>query len=229
MRKYAIIVAGGEGTRLGGSLPKQFREVCGRPLLWWSMKAFRDEDPSVTIILVVNSRFVSFWSGLSEAMDAEDRIAYVVVCGGASRTESVKNGLAEVPDGDDVYVAVHDAARPLVSPAMIARGWEAALASGGAVPVVPVTDSLRRLSDGGSEAVDRSGYVAVQTPQVFRASLLKDAYMRYPGAVYSDDASAVEAAGMKVALFEGATDNMKVTNSGDIEVASLLMERRNLD
>lgn len=223
MEKYAIIVAGGEGTRLGGDLPKQFRDLCGHPLLWWSMKAFHDEDPSTRIRLVVHPRHVDDWKSLFMLLPEEERIPHEVAVGGSSRTGSVKNGLAGIPDSEDALVAVHDAARPLVTAGMIARGWEAAVKSGGAVPVVPVTDSLRCLTDGGSVAVDRSRYVAVQTPQVFRVALLKKAYGMNTDAVYSDDASAFEAAGMAPALYAGSHLNMKVTNPGDIEIASLFL------
>lgn len=223
MEKYAIIVAGGEGTRLGGDLPKQFRDLCGKPLLWWSMKAFHDEDPSTRITLVVHPRHVDDWKKLFSSLPEKDRIPHDVAVGGTSRTGSVKNGLAGIPDVDDALVAVHDAARPLVCAEMIARGWETAAKAGGAVPAVPVTDSLRRLDGDGSVAVDRSLYVAVQTPQVFRVSLLKKAYEKNPETVYSDDASAFEASGLIPALYEGSHLNMKVTNPGDMEIASLFI------
>lgn len=228
MEKYAIIVAGGEGTRLGGDLPKQFRELCGRPVLWWSLKAFHDEDPDTRIIIVLHRDYFGLWEELMTSMPQEDRIAHVTVAGGNSRTASVKNGIVSVPNSEEALIAVHDAARPLVDVDMIARGWEAAAKYGGVVPAIPVTDSLRKLTEGkdnvgGSEAVDRSEYVAVQTPQVFRADLLKDAYERQPDAVFSDDASAFEAAGWKPVLFKGSVKNMKVTNPGDIEVAQILM------
>lgn len=226
MEKYAIIVAGGEGTRLGGALPKQFREVAGRPLLWWSVKAFSDEDPATRIILVLPQRFFGLWQQLQTELPEEDRLPHSVVAGGASRTESVKNGLRVVPDGEDCLVAVHDAARPLLTSAMISRGWETAARHGGAIPAIPVTDSLRRVEGETSRAVDRSAFVAVQTPQVFRARLLKEAYAAHPDAVYSDDATAFEAYGKIPVLFEGSTDNMKVTNPGDLEIATLLIGRR---
>lgn len=227
MKKYAVLVAGGEGTRIGGGLPKQFREVCNKPLLWWSMKAFHDEDPDTRIILVLHPGFFELWDEIFLKLPEEQRFAHEVVGGGKSRTESVKNGLRDIPASADVLVAVHDAARPLAGAEMIARGWKAAAEAGGAVPAVLVTDSLRKLADDGSTAVDRRDFVAVQTPQVFRADLLKEAYLKNPDAVFSDDASAFEAAGFSPVLYEGNPQNMKVTNPGDIEIASLLLQRRN--
>ncbi len=225
MEKYAVIVAGGEGTRLGGGLPKQFRELKGRPVLWWSLKAFHDEDPTTHLRVVLHPGFFEQWQTLFLSLPEEERFHHEVVAGGSSRTASVKNGIAAVPSSAEAMIAVHDAARPLVSVDMITRGWEAAGKAGGAVPAVGVTDSLRHLNDRGSEAVDRSEYVAVQTPQVFRADLLKVAYALQPDAIFSDDASAYEAAGGRPVLFQGSPINMKVTNPGDLEIAEVLLNR----
>lgn len=226
MEKYAIIVAGGEGTRLGGGLPKQFRDLDGHPLLWWAMTAFHNEDPETRIILVVNEKYIADWKNICLAMDPDDFIDHEICRGGNSRTTSVKNGLALVPDAEESLVAIHDAARPLVSPLMIARGWKAVWETGGAVPAVPVTDSLRHLDEGGSHSVIRSEFVAVQTPQVFKSTMLKEAYASDPDTTYSDDAAAFEAAGHKITLFNGDHSNIKVTNPGDMEIASLLLKSR---
>ncbi|MEZ3531867.1 MAG: 2-C-methyl-D-erythritol 4-phosphate cytidylyltransferase [Muribaculaceae bacterium] len=226
MKKNAVIVAGGAGTRLGSELPKQFLDLCGRPMLWWSIKAFHDEDPLTRIIVVMNAGFLDLWKDLNGKLLPEERIPHELMLGGSTRTESVKNGLAAISAMPGELVAVHDAARPLVSADMIAAGWREAEKSGAAIPAVAVTDSLRRVFSDGSEAVDRSGYVAVQTPQVFSSSMLKSAYDSVPGGVFTDDASAIEAAGGKVALYKGSHDNMKVTNPGDLEIAALLLKQR---
>ena len=225
MKKYAVIVAGGEGTRLGGGLPKQFRALLGKPVLWWSLKAFYDEDPETRLRVVLHPDYFDEWKALMDSLPEEERYRHDVVAGGKSRTESVKNGIEAIPASEDILIAIHDAARPLADVGMIARGWAAAFESGGAVPAIPVTDSLRQISGRESKAVDRSEYVAVQTPQVFRSNLLKEAYARQPEAVFSDDASAFEAAGWKPVLFEGSSVNMKITNPGDIEIAALLLSR----
>lgn len=224
MEKYAIIVAGGEGTRIGGDLPKQFREVAGMPMLWWSIKRFHEEDPSTKIRLVLHPGFFEDWFKLFYSLPEEDRIIHEVIAGGKSRTESVRNGLNGIQESKDSLVAIHDAARPLITVDLIRRGWSAACKEGGAVPVVPVTDSLRKVSGNRSVAIDRREFVAVQTPQVFRVDLLAKAYSENPEAVYSDDATAFEAAGMEVAMFEGYPQNMKVTNPGDLEIATLLLK-----
>lgn len=223
MKKYAIIVAGGEGTRMGGALPKQFHDLCGAPVIVWSMRAFRKEDPLTELILVINPRFKNSWDETFNSLKDADDLAHIVVGGGSSRTESVKNGLMVVPDGEDVFVAVHDAARPLVSPEIISRGWQTAVISGCAVPCVPVTDSLRILEENNNHAVDRSKFVAIQTPQVFNADILKKAYLENPEKTFSDDATACEAVGVKTILFDGAHSNFKITNPGDIEYASIIL------
>lgn len=225
MEKYAVIVAGGEGTRLGGDLPKQFQTLEGRPVLWWSLRAFHAEDPTTKLRVVLHPGYFDKWDRLYQSLPEDERFPHEVFAGGKSRTESVKNGIKTIPASENALIAVHDAARPLVAPDMIARGWKSASVSGGAVPVIPVTDSLRHIEDDVSKAVDRSEYVAVQTPQVFKADMLKAAYARNDNAVFSDDASAYEAAGNTPVLFQGSTMNIKVTNPGDLEIAELLLRQ----
>ncbi len=228
MRKYAVIVAGGEGRRAGGDLPKQFRKLLGIPLLWWSVRAFHTEDPSTEIAIVIHPGFFDDWDLLYADLPEEDRrIPVRIVCGGATRFHSVTNGMTGIPASEDAMVAVHDAARPMVSPGLIARGWETCRRHAAAVPAVPVIDSLRRLEGEGSVAVPRPEFVAVQTPQVFRADILKDACAQTErdDALFSDDASAVEATGRRVALFEGDPENIKVTRPFDFDIAALLLKK----
>ena len=225
MRKYAVIVAGGEGRRAGGDLPKQFRKLLGIPLLWWSVRAFHTEDPSTEIAIVIHPGFFDDWDLLYADLPEEDRrIPVRIVCGGATRFHSVANGVTGIPASEDAMVAVHDAARPLVSVEMISRGWLAAEESGAAVPAVGMTDSIRRIESGVSVSVPRKDYVKVQTPQVFDASLLKHAYEGILSDLMTDDASVVEAAGHKISLYEGSPYNMKVTEPLDIKIAETLIE-----
>ena len=227
MEKYAVIVAGGSGTRMGGGMPKQFRSLKGKPVLWWSMKAFHDDDPKTKIILVLPGDFISLWNDFFSSLPQSDRFPHDVATGGGTRTESVKNGLALIPDKnhatEDSLVAVHDGARPLVSPETIDKGWATAEKFAAAIPVVAVTDSLRSIKHSPSKAVDRDEFKAVQTPQVFRTSLLKEAYSKTGEGVFSDDATVVENMGIPVALFEGRHDNIKITNPKDLAVAEVLM------
>lgn len=223
MKKYAVIVAGGDGNRAGGSIPKQFQLIDGVPMLWWSVRAFYEEDPATEIIIVMHPGYFDYWEILHSEFPEEDkRINTKIVCGGRSRIESVINGLNSVEASEDSFVAVHDAARPLVSAGIISRGWDAARKNMAAVPVIPETDSIRRLTAHGSETVARKEYVRVQTPQVFESHLLKNAYAQPFLENMTDDASVVEAYGVKVALYEGDSRNIKVTNPEDFKIVEIL-------
>lgn len=224
MRKYAVIVAGGSGSRMGGGIPKQFRSLKGKPLLWWSLRAFYNENRATTLILVLPEDFIDLWKDFFEMLPEELRFPHKITKGGKTRTESVINGLALI-DEIDSLVAVHDAARPFIDSNIILSGWKTAEEKGAAVPVVAITDSLRKKNDTGSKAVDRSDYYAVQTPQVFKTKILKESYENLAGEIFSDDATAVESNGHEVFLFEGKPENIKVTNPRDMEIAEILMNR----
>lgn len=225
VKKYAIIVAGGEGNRAGGSIPKQFQKIGGIPMLWWSVRAFHNEDKGTNIILVLHPGFFDDWDILFAELPEEDRkIPVKVVAGGRSRLESVKNGLYSVPSGVKSLVAVHDAARPLVNVEIIERGWLSALDEGAVVPVVPVNDSLRRIEEDGNVAVPRKDYVKVQTPQVFDADVIKAAYLLPLNNEMTDDASVVEAYGHSISLYRGEPDNFKVTDPIDLKIAGMILE-----
>ena len=221
MRQFAVIVAGGTGTRMGGGIPKQFRSLCGRPMLWWSMKAFYDENPSTEIILVLPEEFIILWEDFFSSLPEKDRLPHVVTAGGQTRTESVKRGLILVPE--DSLVAIHDGARPLLKKDLISRGWQTASENGAAIPVVPAVDSMREIRGDSSKAVDRSLYRCVQTPQVFISRLLKKSYQEQEGRTFTDDASVVEATGHKITLYEGDPSNLKVTTPIDMTIASCLL------
>lgn len=224
---FAVIVAGGSGLRAGGGLPKQFHTLLGKQVMAYAVEAFLDVCPKTAIVIVTHPDYREYAERCMEEIASRRRCGYRILNGGASRAESVRNGLECVPRRDDVLVAVHDAARPLVTPALIRRGWEAARHHDAAVCCVPPVDSLRHiLDDGESVAVDRSRYLAVQTPQVFRASLLKDAYSQPLKPVFTDDASVVEAYGAKVAVFEGEPYNTKITSPFDFETAEIILRRR---
>lgn len=220
--KTAIILAAGSGTRAGGKLPKQLQTISGKPMFLHSVERFREVDPETEIILVINESY------RDEFLRAIGGIKLTVTSGGASRLESVSHALRLVPDVPGHLVAVHDAARPLVDTTLIQRGWKTAEEYGAAVPCVPLSDSIRTLEADGSKAADRSRFVAVQTPQVFDAPMLKRAYAAIAGmtererTVLTDDASVVESAGGAVRLYDGDTKNMKVTGPADREIAETI-------
>lgn len=220
--KYAIIVAGGVGSRSGDSLPKQFHMLGGHPMLWWTLKAFHDEDPETRIIVVMHPDFIGYW----EEIKGEDCIPHRVTSGGRTRTDSVAAGLALIKDDSDALVAVHDAARPLASENLIRRGWECAEEKAAAIPAISVSDSLREGTREDSHSVDRSRYFAVQTPQIFDCRLLKEAYaaaMDDKSATFTDDASVIEWFGRQVFLYEGDPINIKVTYPGDFLTAETIL------
>lgn len=224
VRKYALVMAGGEGRRAGSEMPKQFVKLLGIPMLWWSVMAFHDEDPDTEISIVMHPGFFDDYDIMLSELPREVRgIRVRLVAGGRTRGESVANGILALPDSHDTLIAVHDAARPLLSPELAARAWRCAAANGTAVPVCPVTDSLRELTTYGSEAVDRSRFVSVQTPQVFRADILHSAYRLPERPEFTDDASRVEANGVPVTLLEGDASNFKVTNPADFATAEALL------
>ena len=218
MKKYALIVAGGRGTRIGGELPKQFIAVAGRPIVMHTIDAFLRYDPDLTIILVLPSESVETWQMLCRKYRFDTPVNVAV--GGATRFESVRNGLSRISEPG--LVAVHDGARPFVSPTLIARAFDTASRTGSAVPVTEVTDSLREvLPDGRSSVVERSRFRAVQTPQVFDSDLLIGAYRQTDRSSFTDDASVVEQAGFAITLIAGDPDNLKITHPLDLKLAEI--------
>lgn len=246
MKKYAIILAGGSGLRAGGDVPKQFHMLCGRPLLWWSMKAFTEAIADVRVVTVLHPDYLPLWKELDESIPECERIPCEIAPGGVDRMESVRHGLIAVADlisadayasdtqNLDAVVLVHDGARPLVDAALIRRGLDSLRAGKGTIPVIKAVNSLRRveipgapLGDMRSESVDRSAYVEVQTPQIFHFSTLQRAYFNAPpGGAFTDDASVAEASGVDITLYEGAPANIKVTHPTDFRIAEALLAGR---
>ena len=239
MKKSAIILGGGSGLRAGGEIPKQFQSINGKPMLWWSIKAFHKEDPSTEIIVVLHPEYFDLWNELITKIPKDEHIYHNIVCGGRSRWHSVYNGLLEIDSETDSFVAIHDGARPLITIDMISRGWITAKNHRAAIPFVPLTDSIRKKNNEiDSEAVNRSDFVAVQTPQIFDSALIKQAYtmpndLRFtnPSGTFgippfTDDASVVESINHPIALYEGDINNIKVTNPMDFAIAETLMNKR---
>lgn len=242
-KKTAIILAAGSGTRAGGEIPKQFQYLHARRIFEWSLLAFWMEDHDTELVLVIPPGYSAKLNLMMRNVYPELPCRFAVVEGGRSRTESVQKAidyLTETHQEDyawpyDRLIAVHDAARPLVTRHLIRRGWEAAAESTAAVPAVPMADSLRTVTYGDpavsmskcrTKAVDRSRYVAIQTPQVFHWSVFKDCYAsRDPKALYTDDASVVEQV-VKPTLYNGDRSNFKVTYPEDFAMADgILMAR----
>jgi 2-C-methyl-D-erythritol 4-phosphate cytidylyltransferase len=201
---WAVVLAAGEGERFGA--PKQFQPLGGRRVVDWSLATARETCTGVVLVVAP--------SLVAEA-EAE---ADAVVAGGATRSASVRAGLAAVPEGAEVVV-VHDASRPLASTDLWRAVIDAVVAgSDGAVPAVPVTDTLREVGGG---TVDRSRFLAVQTPQAFRGEVLRRAHKGEGEA--TDDAGLVETVGGRIAVVDGEHDNVKITTPADLRLVAGLV------
>lgn len=220
LKKYAIIVAGGSGTRMQSSLPKQFIPLKGIPVLMRTINAFVHYDAALEIIIVLPESQISYWEKLCEEQGFS--VPHKVVKGGETRYHSVSNGLAAI--GGDGLVAIHDGVRPFVSSELIARAFDKAEEKGAAIPTIPVKDSIREVENGDSKALDRSKYCLVQTPQCFRIGLIKKAFESGYQAIFTDDATVAEAAGHKVELVEGESHNIKLTSPLDLRFAEMLID-----
>ena len=218
-KKYAIIVAGGSGTRMGADIPKQFLLLKEQPVLMYTIQNFFNYDSSIEIIVALPKEQFSYWSDL--VLKHRFNVVHKVVAGGQSRFHSVKNALAEVDK--EGLVAIHDGVRPLVTHETIERCFQMAGEKGNAIPVVDIVESIRELKGENSKAVDRSKYKAVQTPQVFKTNLIKEGYNQEFSPFFTDDASLVEAMGHTIFLTEGNRENIKITTKSDLVIAEFFL------
>lgn len=220
-KKAAILVAGGSGKRMGGPIPKQFLLLNGRPLLCWTIEAFHRYDQAMPILLVLPEEQIPIWRAL--CIGHNFHVEHEVVAGGAERFHSVREGLRKVL-GDPI-IAVHDGVRPLASVELIARCFAAAEEYGAAIPVIPISSSVREVNGDASKAIDRSRLRAVQTPQCFRANLLRKAFELPYDPAFTDEATMVERIGANVQLVDGDERNIKVTTSVDLAVVEKLSQQ----
>jgi len=229
MIHYALIVAGGSGSRMGSAIPKQFLDLGGKPVLVHTLEKFFTYLPAIQVILVLPETDFDQWTGIKNSYRAAHHSviqslshSVIAVPGGATRFQSVRNGLS-VLSGEGL-VAIHDAVRPLVSVEVIQRSFETAARFGSGVVTVPAKDSIRHVSENGSSvALDRATLRLVQTPQTFRLSLIKKAFEQTESPLFTDDASVAEAAGFQIHLVEGSYENLKITTPDDLVVAEALM------
>lgn len=216
-----IIVAGGIGTRMQADMPKQFMELCGKPILMHSIMAFAGIDKDIQVVVVLPKSQINYWQELCRRYTFT--IPHRIAKGGETRFHSVKNGLALL--SGEGLVAVHDGVRPLVSCQTVDRCFLMAERHGNAVPVVQVIDSVREVpGNGKSRVVDRSKLRLVQTPQVFDIVLLKKAYEQEYTSVFTDDASVFEEAGYTICLTEGNVENIKITTPHDLLIAGAFLK-----
>lgn len=223
-----IIVAGGSGSRMGASMPKQFLELGGKPILRLSIEVMLEACPQARIVTVLPEDHIDYWKDY--CLKANFHVPQIIVQGGITRFHSVKNALAKVPEG--ALVAIHDAVRPLVSPELVRSLIRQADEGGSAVPAVPAVDTLRVLEKKGETLVaadsvlDRSKIYAIQTPQVFWSETLLDAYKQAFDTAFTDDASVVARKGIPLSYVQGERYNLKITTPEDLALAEAILLRR---
>lgn len=221
-QEYALIVAGGKGTRIKSAVPKQFIEICGKPVLFHTIEAFHRYSSRLHIVLVLSADDFNTWNDLVK----KHRFAIPVTLqsGGDTRFQSVKRGLEKV-EGPGL-VAIHDGVRPLVSENIIAASFRLAAVHDSAVSAVRLKESIRMTDPDTTRAMDRSKFRLIQTPQTFDIHLIKKAYEQREDPSLTDDASVAEGAGNPISLFEGSYDNIKITTTEDLVIAEALLSKR---
>ncbi len=221
-KEYALIVAGGKGTRIKSHTPKQFLELNGKPILLHTLEAFYRYSEKINIILVLPEDDFKTWTSICEKYQFKKNI--ILQKGGESRFQSVKNGLSKI-EGDGL-VAIHDGVRPLVSEDIIGASFRLAAVHESAVAAVRLKESIRMTDQDNTKAVDRSRFRLIQTPQTFQVQLIKKAYEMKEDPSLTDDASVAEKSGHVISLFEGSYENIKITTPEDLIVAAALLKQK---
>jgi 2-C-methyl-D-erythritol 4-phosphate cytidylyltransferase len=221
-KEYALIVAGGKGTRIKSKVPKQFLDLDGIPVLMRTINTFYAYSPAISVIVVLPEDDFPIWEELCLLHKYNKPL--LLTKGGDTRFQSVKNGLDKI-EGDGL-VAIHDGVRPLVSEDIIGASFRLAAVHGSAVAAVRLKESIRMTDQDNTKAMDRSRFRLVQTPQTFTVSLIKQAYQTKEDASLTDDASVAERAGHVISLFEGSYENIKITTPEDLIVAEALIRAK---
>jgi 2-C-methyl-D-erythritol 4-phosphate cytidylyltransferase len=217
MQQYALIVAGGNGTRMGGDLPKQFLLLAGKPVLMHTLAVFQKCKCEIVLVLPVTQ--ISYWQQL--CVTHQFTLKHTIVAGGETRFYSVKNGLETIPE--NTLVAIHDGVRPCITQAVIQSTFYTASEKGNAVAVVKPKDSIRVMDGEGNHSVNREYYRLIQTPQTFNTTLIKQAYTQSSQNHFTDDASVLEAAGNAINFVEGDYRNIKITTPEDMLLAEVIL------
>lgn len=221
-QEYAIIVAGGKGTRIKSALPKQFLELNGLPILMHTINAFQRYSKNIIVILVLPEDDFKTWQTLCTKHNFNAKL--ILQKGGDTRFQSVRNGLEKI-EGVGL-VAIHDGVRPLVSEDIIGASYRLAAVHKSAVAAVRLKESIRMTDQDNTKAVDRSKFRLIQTPQTFEVALIKKAYQIKDDPGLTDDASVAERSGHTISLFEGSYENIKITTPEDLIVAKALLDAR---
>jgi 2-C-methyl-D-erythritol 4-phosphate cytidylyltransferase len=222
MKKYAVIVAGGSGQRMGSAVPKQFLLLKGKPLLQYTLQSFLTAYPDMQIVLVLPMEHVAQGHEIVKHLDASEKVQ--ITTGGETRFHSVKNGLNHIMHPSIVFV--HDGVRCMVTPKLITTCYKQAVKLGSAIPAVSATDSIRITEGAGHYTINRNSVQIIQTPQTFRSDILCEAFKQEYIPSFTDEATVAEAAGYPVFLIEGEYDNLKITRPIDVLIAEKLLEQK---
>ena len=222
MEKYAIIVAAGAGTRMGATVPKQFILINNKPVLYYSIQAFLNAFADIQIILVLPVDYTDMGQEIIDAYFDNEKIR--ITAGGDTRFQSVKNGL-QLVKGDSI-IFVHDGVRCLLTENLIHRCYANAFETGTAIPVIASNDSVRIINEEGNDSIDRNKVMLVQTPQTFHSKILLPAFNIDYKEKFTDEATVVEAFGLKVTLVEGEENNIKITRPMDLLLAEKIINER---
>lgn len=224
---YAIVSAGGTGTRMGAGVPKQFLRIGGKPILRLTIERIMEAIPEASIVTVLPAEHMDYWRSCcqAEGFNCPQRL----VEGGFTRFHSVKNAMAVIPDG--AIVAVHDGVRPLASVQLWKRMLSEMDSARALIPVMPSTDTLKVLSRGADgvlrssgQALDRTLVYGAQTPQMFRSEDLRAAYSEVYDTAFTDDASVAERHGIALSYTMGERTNIKITTPEDLALAEAILQ-----
>lgn len=220
MKKYAVIVAGGSGLRMNSIIPKQFLLVQNKPVLHYTIHTFLQAYHDLQLILVLPEDHIRIGQEIVDAYFDPSRIS--ICTGGETRFHSVQNGLSLI--NEESIIFVHDGVRCLVTKELIQKCYEEARISGSAIPVITSKDSVRLITETGHISLERHAVKLVQTPQTFHSKILLTAFKIDYKDRYTDEATVVEAFGIKVTLVEGEENNIKITTPGDIYIAEQIIK-----
>ena len=209
-----LILAGGDGSRFGGDVPKPFLLLNKKPILHHTFASFLHLK-DVEFTLVLNKNYINYWKDL--CLSNNFNVPHKIVPGGLTRFHSVAAGLATIPDNS--IVLIHDAVRPFASKKTISNVLNMATKNGNAVPSIPVFDSVRLVYPDSNKFIDRKILRAIQTPQGFKASTIKKAYNQKYNPIFTDDAAVLESIGKKINIVDGNIENIKITNKADLLIA----------
>lgn len=224
MEKYAVVVAGGTGLRMGTKVPKQFLLLRDKPVLWYTLNTFLDAYSDMQIILVLNEQHLDKGQAILRSTYDPDRIW--MTTGGETRFHSVRNGLQHIRRHSIVFV--HDGVRCLLTPELIRRCYDGAVDKGNAIPATTAVDSVRLETVNGNTPIDRDRVRFIQTPQTFYSDIIKSAYEQDFHESFTDEASVVEKLGVKINLIEGEATNLKITRPLDLLIAEKILEEREM-